>query len=291
MKIPDNAIASKQGKMDTFYKVKSDNPAMVIKDVDMQKRVVTGLYNTYNYMDSDRDVLLMGAAAKSISERGVNSAASAKIKHALFHDLTRLPGKIQVLDEREVDIKGQMVKGIYFETKMSMTDDGTDTLVKYQEEIYDNHSIGFRYVQLEYIDMDSPDWGKSVDLLINPEEAAKYGYMYPVKEINLFEGSTVSFGANNLTPYLGIKSMDKGLILLKLQERMDRLTKQLTSGTVTDDSMKSFEIQILQIKQMMNELFVVEPFVKPTVSMQPGAGVNSTEKMVSFDDFIAKLTK
>ena len=92
-----------------------------VKDVDMTKRVVTGYFNSFNYFDSDADVILPGAFKKSIKERGVESQATAKIKHALFHDLTRLPGKLMKLEEDET--------GLYFETKMSNTTDGNDTLI------------------------------------------------------------------------------------------------------------------------------------------------------------------
>lgn len=283
-------IAEKQKKMDTFYKVKGENPDLMIKDVDMQSRTISGLYNAYYFLDSDRDVLITGAAAKSINDRGPDSQAAAKIKHALFHDLTKLPGKIIVLKEAEIEFNGRKVKGIYFETKMSETEDGTDTLIKYQEGIYDNHSIGFRYLQLDYIDVESESWNMMVDMLINPEEATKYGYMYLVKEINLFEGSTVAFGANSLTPYLGVKSIeDKALVQMKLFERMDRLNKQLTTGTVSDNAMKTFELQILQIKQMMSELFETAPFVKPTANAEQPDGNDSVVKIYSIDEVIAKI--
>lgn len=247
----------KQKKLNTFYQVKSENPYLTIKDIDMTKRIVTGFYDTFWYFDKDHDVLIDKVAKKSINERGANSNATGKIKHLLFHDLTRLPGKILVLEEKTID----NITGIYFETKMLNTIDGNDTLIKYQEGVYDNHSIGFRYLQLEWLDEDSEDWERILGLLINPEDAEKVGYLWLVKEIDLFEGSTVAFGANQLTPYLGVKSNDKELVKVKLFERIDLLNKQLRTGTVSDESMKDFELQILQIKQMINEF---EPFNKDT---------------------------
>lgn len=248
----------KQEKLNTFYPVKSENPYLTIKDIDLTKRIVTGFYSTFYYFDKDYDVLLPGTAKKSIDERGVNSNAIGKIKHLLFHDLTKMPGKILTLEEKTID----NITGIYFETKMLNTIDGNDTLIKYQEEVYDNHSIGFRYLQLEWIDNESEEWDRILALLINPEDAEKVGYLWLVKEIDLFEGSTVAFGANQLTPYLGVKSNNKELVKVKLFERMDLLTKQLKTGTVSDESMRTFELQILQIKQMINEF---EPFNKSTL--------------------------
>jgi HK97 family phage prohead protease len=227
-----------------------------VKDVDMTKRVVTGYFNSFNYFDSDADVILPGAFKKSIKERGVESQATAKIKHALFHDLTRLPGKLMKLEEDET--------GLYFETKMSNTTDGNDTLINYQEKIYDNHSIGFRYLDAEFVDEKSKNWEKILSNIVNRKEAEKNGYVIVVKEVKLWEGSTVAFGANQLTPYLGSKSMNKEAMQIKLFERMDLLEKQLRTGSQSDETMQDFEIQIRQIKQMINELITLQPDNKIT---------------------------
>jgi phage head maturation protease len=243
---------------------------MTVKDVDMSRRTVTGFFNAYNFFDSDSDVILMGAAKRSIKDRGPESNATAKIKHALFHDLTLLPGKIQVLEEKTIG----KITGIYFETKMSQTQIGTDTLVNYQEGIYDNHSVGFRYIDVEYVDAESKNWQKYVDLLMNPKAAIDTGYLFAVKELALWEGSTVSFGANSLTPYLGSKSLNRESCLMKLYSRLDTFEKQLHSGVQSDETMNEFELQVMQIKQMIKELFEAEPSVKDTVkppSVKPTA--------------------
>lgn len=236
--------------------------SLSIKDIDMSKRVVTGFFNAFNFIDSDMDMLLPGSTKRSIKERGPDSSATAKIKHALFHDLTQLPGKIQVLEEREIG----KIFGVYFETKMSSTQIGTDTLINYQEGIYDNHSIGFRYLDMEFIEAESKNWQKYVDQAINPKAAIDAGYMFVVREIALWEGSTVSFGANTLTPYLGSKSMNKEMSLLKLYSRLDLFEKQLRGGFQSDESMIEFDIQVSQIKQMIKELFEADPDLKSTLA-------------------------
>lgn len=257
-------VATIKRKKAESYKVKSQTFIPVIKDVDMTKRMVTGLYNAYNFFDSDFDVLLDGSTRKSISERGPNTNVAGKIKHALFHDLTKLPGKIIVLEEREVEINGRKVRGIYFETKMLNTMDGNDTLVKYQEGVYDNHSIGFRYLLIEYLEKAAAEWNRYVQMLLNPDDAEKVGFMFLVKEIFLYEGSTVAFGANSLTPYLGSKSQDKGIQRAKLFERMNLIQKQLKIG-LSDEACYSLELQLLQVKQMVGELFETEPSIKSTL--------------------------
>ena len=271
--IKENVLLGKNERLNRPYAVKTiEGMKIAIKDIDLTKRIVTGFYNTYNYYDGDGDVLLMGCAKKSIAERGPESNATAKIKHALFHDLTRLPGKIQVLDERTIDLNGMKISGIYFETKMDASTEGNDTLIKYQEEVYDNHSIGFRYMDLEYIDIESEMWDTYLSILLNPEDADNAGFMYIVKEIKKYEGSTVAFGSNQLTPFLGVKSQDRELLKMKVFERIDKLYKQLKVGTVSDESMKMFELQLLQLKQLYIEISDVEPSLKDTLKKPPVKG-------------------
>jgi len=246
-----NIESALKDKKNTHYQVKASGIGKAsIKEVDLTKRIVTGFFNSYNFLDSDNDVLLPGAAKRSIKARGVESEAVAKIKHAVNHDLTMLPGKLMVLREKTID----GITGIYFETKMSDTTLGNDTLINYQEGIYDNHSIGFRYKQIEMMERGTDGYREIIDELINPKEAAEKDVIFAVKEIELFEGSTVAFGANSLTPFLGIKSGNKDATLLALQTRMDKLIKTLKSGMQSDEMMHTFEVQVLQIKQMMSEL-------------------------------------
>jgi len=234
----------------TYYSVKPCHVKASIQNVDTIGRTVTGFYNCFNFIDSDGDVLIPGCSKKSIKERGPNSSAVAKIKHALHHDLTQLPGKILTLEERTVD----GISGIYFETKMADTTIGNDTLKNYLEGIYDNHSIGFQYVQTEFIERDAKGWAKAVQNLINPQDAENRGYLFLVKEIMLYEGSTVAFGANQLTPFLGVKSNNKESLKLALIDRIAKMENTIRNGSQSDEMMKTFEIQTLQLKEMIAEL-------------------------------------
>lgn len=232
-----------------------------IQDVDMSKRIVTGFFNSYNFFDSDGDVILMGANAKSISERGPDSSAVQKIKHLVNHDWSLMPGKIQVLEEKSVS----GVTGIYFETKMAPTTLGNDTLINYQEKVYDNHSYGFQYLNGDFIEADAKDWNKYSSMLVNPDAANAAGYMYVWKETKMYEGSTVAFGANSLTPYLGVKSANAQALQLKVNDKIQLLEKQLKSGNQSDEMLQSFEMQLKQLNQLITELFNIQPSAKDTL--------------------------
>lgn len=271
-------ILSEVDKKAAHYSVKSADANIL--DVSTSSRIVTGFFNSYNFFDSDKDVLIMGSAKKSIEERGVNSTAVAKIKHALNHDLTTLVGKLQVLEETTKN----GITGIYFESKIANTTLGNDTLINYKEGIYDNHSIGFKYNQLSLIESEKNPvaWNEVVSKLLNPEEAEKYGYLYLVKEINLFEGSTVAFGANSLTPFLGVKSGNKESITLALDSKLNQLMHTVKNGSQSDDMMHTLELQIKQIKQVLKEIEVAETFDKPTLSQVP-SDAKSSEPVQKFD--------
>jgi len=272
-------ILSEVDKKSAHYSVKSADANIL--DVSTSSRIVTGFFNSYNFFDSDKDVLIMGAAKKSIEERGVNSTAVAKIKHALNHDLTTLVGKLQVLEETTKN----GITGIYFESKIANTTLGNDTLINYKEGIYDNHSIGFKYNQLSLIESEKNPvaWNEVVSKLLNPEEAEKYGYLYLVKEINLFEGSTVAFGANSLTPFLGVKSGSKESMTLALVSKLNQLEYTVKNGMQSDEMLSTFELQIKQFKQILKEIEVAETFDKPTLAKVPSEAKSSEPIKPKFD--------
>ena len=212
----------------------------------------------------------MGCAKKSIKERGPLSDATAKIKHALNHDLTTLPGKIITLEEKTID----GITGIYFETKMSDTQLGNDTLKNYLEGIYDNHSIGFRYVNVNIVERTATKaWDAIVSGLMNPKDTEGCNTIYAVKEIQLYEGSTVAFGCNQLTPYLGAKSGNPDSYRLALMSRIESFSKTLKNGSQSDEMMSSIELQLLQFKQMADEL----------CDMLPKKSIEKSKSIISFE--------
>ncbi len=268
-----------------IYSIKTSQAKVSVKDIDTTKRIVTGYFNTYNYLDSDNEILLPGSAKKSIAERGVYSNATAKIKHALNHDLTQLPGKLVTLEEKE---KGNL-NGIYFESKMTDTTLGNDTLKNYLEGIYDNHSIGFKYIQGDIISRnshgnssESKKWNEIMSMIKNPEVMKDLDEVAIIKEIQLFEGSTVAFGANSLTPFLGVKSGNKKAYELMLIEKICSFERVLKSGTQSDEMMSQIEVMSLQLKQMMKELCEKLPEAKEEMkSIKKPAG---TRMLKSLDE-------
>jgi len=178
----------------------------------------------------------------------------------LFHDMSQLVGKSTI--EREEVIDGKSV--LYTESFLPETTDGENTLIKYQSGIYNQHSIGFSYTHLEYIEKGATGWDDFLKDLVNPDEAAAVGYGWEVKEINWFEWSTVGFGANKLTPYLGTKSQNKAVKLDNLYKKLDALVNKAKRFDIKNKGY--FDIQYRQLKQLIAEtLREPEPLKKTPV--------------------------
>lgn len=186
------------------------NNTLAIKDVDLSKRTVIGYFSQFGSKDSDGDIIVKGAFSKTIKEN------ETRIAHLLQHNIQQPIGKIQSLTEDS--------NGLKFESIMSKSTLGNDTLIQYQEGILREHSIGFNIVKRSEA---------------QPEEIA---------EVKLWEGSTVTFGANPNTPVIGIKSeFEKEEELLK---RLQALESFMKKGSVSDESFRLIEFEIQRLKDI-----------------------------------------
>lgn len=242
------------------YKARTISKA--VKDVDLAERTVTGVFNSYFYIDSDLDMLLPGAAAKSIQERGVGSTKGNRIKHLKDHDWNQNIARLDVLDEREVEINGVKMQGIYHESFYPEAADSTDLLIKIQEGLYDARSIGFQYVNIERVERGQDDFEKYLAMAVNPEVGEEAGQFWIVKEIKLWEGSDVSFGANQLTPLLGVKGVSKNALKDQLYKKLDVCYSLFKTGKLSDEGFHGLEMELKQIKSYISTLTDGMPFEK-----------------------------
>lgn len=263
-----NIKSISEKKASSHYKVTGVSNST--KDVDSSSRTVTGMFNSYFFIDSDLDMLLPGCAKKSIQERGAGSKKGNKIKHLKDHDWSKVTARIDVLDERKVDFNGKQIEGIYHESFYPDVPESNDMLLKIQEGLYDDRSIGFMYMNIDVAERDSNEegfrknWETLYPKALNPDVADEYGYFYVVKEIKLFEGSDVAFGASSLTPMLGVKSGDKVALEQKLFEKLENMKSVMKSGNLTDEGFYKLEMEILQLKTCISEAFEAKPSVKDT---------------------------
>lgn len=279
-----------QEKLTNPYKVRSTTVKSV-KDVDLAQRTVTGVFNSCFFIDSDLDMLLPGAANKSIQERGVNSTKGNKIKHLKDHDWSKNIARLDVLEERKVEINGKEITGIYHESYYPNTQDSTDLLIKIQEGMYDARSIGFQYVNLVIAGRDSENddarknWDTYLPLALNPEVAEEYGHFWVVKEIKLWEGSDVAFGANQLTPMLGVKGVTKDLLVDQLYAKLDTCYSLAKNGSLSDEGFHNLDMEIKQIKSYIATVIENQTPKKETEQQLPPTS-QGTESKTFFESLM-----
>ncbi len=198
-----------------------------IKDVSITKNIVTGYFAAFDNIDSDKDMIMPGAFKKTIKERGVNG--TNEIQHLLQHDTWSPLAKPNVLKEDK--------KGLYFESEIIDTSWGIDTLKLYAGGVYNQHSIGYRIVKGEDIK--------------DKEGLYQYTKLY---ELFLWEGSTVTFGANKDTPFNGFKSKDKPGLFKEVLSRIERINKAFKINDLTDETYNSFELALIQLETLIKTL-------------------------------------
>ena len=256
-------IISRQEKLDIPYGIKANKSEGQKFEVDQSGRTVNVIGNTYFWFDKDFDVLIPGVAAKSISDRGPKSNLPGKIKHLSNHNLTKGIGRPEIIEETKLN--GLDV--LRMESFLIETSDGEETLIKYKEGVIDQHSIGFRYLNLEFIESESSAFDDVLNKLINPQDAIDAGFLFLVKEIELFEISSLDgFGSNRLTDLIDIKSDNKTVQYNNLITKLSALHTAMRSGSSDKYTMN---LQEKQINQMIYELYHPEPSLKDTHEEPP----------------------
>ena len=233
-------------KRDIPFKVKGS--FVNFKEVDSTSRIVKLVANTFNFFDHDFDALTSTCANRSITNNGAKSQAPDKIAHLLHHEMHRPVGKsmsesVEVIDSKSV---------LYCESMIPETSYGEDTIINYDAGIYNQHSVGFKYLDLKFLEKGDIGWDKWLTTLINPEDADAVGFGWKVEEIKLWEYSTVTFGANKLTPYLGTKSGNKKDIADIICQKLNILATRASRVDVINKDAFNFEVS--QLQQMIYEL-------------------------------------
>lgn len=215
--------------------------AFEIKDLDLSKREVAVYLAKFDNVDADLDVIRKGAFTKSIKERGPESISNRKIAFLRHHDFEQQIGKFQKLEQDDY--------GLFAVGFLGTSSKGEDALRDYSEGIIREHSIGFQYVA------DKIKW---VD-----DQTLPSGGFYDITELKLWEGSAVTFGANDMTNVIEVmKSEHKHDFITKTSTEIDTLIKSLANGKGSDERL--FEIE-MRLKYLNGQLFTLldsEPIIK-----------------------------
>lgn len=212
--------------------------------IDAEGRRVMGYFAAFGNKDSDGDIIMPGAFAKSIAERGPQSNKN-RILFLRDHDSSKVLGRLDVLREDD--------KGLYFEAVMAKTPLGDEALELYKMGALTEHSIGYQIIKSRY------DQANTANIL---------------EEIKLWEGSVVPWGANEMTPLVGIKGIAPDYL-----NRLEQLAKQ-----APDDEWRQ-KVAILA-EQLKAELNALDQKEQPTDEVtepkeEPQAGVPDADVIKS----------
>jgi HK97 family phage prohead protease len=228
-----------------------------VKDVDIKTRRVTIMLSKFDNIDSDGDVIRKGAFSKSIQDRGPESPSNRKIAFLRHHDWEQQIGKFISLEETG--------DGLVAIGELGRSSKGNDALLDYQDGIIKEHSIGFNYIQ------------DKMDLV-----TAGGGDFWDIKEVALWEGSAVTFGANALTPTLDVSKGTKTELIDKINEKMSGLISAIKSGG-TDERLYNIEMALKVCQTQFNTLLSA---TVPDETTQPDEAAKSNS-----NDFYIKLLK
>lgn len=204
-----------------------------VLDVSSQSRKVKVAINKVGVIDSDNDMIDKTAFNRTIKQRG--PAGSKLIWHLTDHipSLKSAIGKFS-----ELYVEKDYLTGV---TIIPDTSWGNDVMKFYESGAINQHSIGFKTINAE------------------PQDKGKATEYNLIKEVMLYEGSAVLWGANEDTPTL---SVGKSLTIeqakeeyCKTLERFTNFTKLFKTGHLTDSSFELIEIEISQLADKLKQLF------------------------------------
>ncbi|WP_126244346.1 HK97 family phage prohead protease [Chitinophaga rhizosphaerae] len=194
-----------------------------IKDVDTQSRTLKIAIASFGEanLDRDRDIILHSAATKTIKERGPKG--TNEIWHLTDHVylMEHALGKFS-----DLYVEGDYLIGI---SSPSRTRLGNDVMELYVDGHINQHSIGFGVIE---------------------EEQRKDGVNI-IKQIALWEGSTVLWGANANTPTFGVA---KSLTKAEASSMLERTIKSLRNGHYSDETFSLLELQLKAIQQYLLDI-------------------------------------
>lgn len=244
------------------YEIKNIQGGVV--DVDDKSRRVKVAWNKVGVMDFDKDIIEATAFDKTIKERGPKGADL--IWHLTDHNASL---KSAVGKPTEVGVENSY---LYAVTDIPDTTWGNDVLAFYRAKTINQHSIGFSTVKREVFN--DNDWPNRYTV---------------IKEIKLYEGSAVLWGANPFTPTLSVgKSWTPEEAKAEFDKTLDEyeaFTKLFKTGHLSDQSFELLEVRISQLNTKLKSLYTTQPVVK---TVEP-AQSEEQKAAAQIAEFINKL--
>jgi HK97 family phage prohead protease len=213
------------------YEIKNIDGGIV--DVDNATRRVKAKYNRVWIKDHDEDVIDKSAYDKTIKERG--PVGKGLIWHLTDHNPSL---KTAVARFSELGMEGDHLTAV---SNIPNTTWGNDVLELYKTGNINQHSIGFKTIKKE------------------DKEDSTFGKYRLIKEVMLYEGSAVLWGANEDTGTVSVgKSLTKKEMVdeyAKTTEELNKLSKLFKSGHLSDECFELLDMKVQQLTDRLQHLF------------------------------------
>ena len=250
--------------MNNQYELKA---AQEIKDLDSAKREVAIYLAKFGNVDSDNDVIQKGAFKKSLQERGVTAPGNRKIAFLRHHDWEHQIGTFVKLQEDD--------NGLFAVGKLGTSTKGEDAWRDYQDGIIREHSIGFQRIA---------DKTKFVK-----DTSNAMGGFTLLQEVKLWEGSAVTFGANEMTNVIDImKSENKKTYIDKISNDLQTVIRAVINGKGSDERLYELEMKAKFLSNQLTILAQTEPQTHSVKLFEPEPEIFSWKAV--FDTLETKQT-
>ncbi len=236
-----------------MFEIKNTAGGASIKDIDQRKGIITGYFAHFNNEDSDGDIIIPGAFAKTIRDQGPQSSRP-RIKMLRNHSIYEPVGNLQVLEEVAV--------GLYYEGFPGTHAIGQDTIKMIDSGLITEHSFGFETIKAVVLNPDA-GWSERKRQL---------------QELKLWEGSLLTgWGANELTGAAVIKSMGKEFYLKTINDRQKALEKFCRNSTATDETIEMLQLECKQLSKLILDLLqdTTKPDDHSTLPGEKGDTINT----------------
>jgi hypothetical protein len=243
--------------MKSFFNTKNFSGGLI--DLSENDRRVKVAISQMGSKDLDGDVIDSSAYTKTLNERG------PKAKNQIWHLTDHNPSlKSAVGKFSELFVEGDMLVGV---TNIPNTTWGNDVLEFYKSGHITEHSIGFRTIK----------------------EETKSDYNL-IKEVMLYEGSAVLWGANPNTPTLSAgKSISKeeaNSELEQLNKDLELVTKTLRNGNISDESFELVEMRLQMLNERIKNLFAAIQQQNETIQPAKAIVPDYAKEMQLIDNII-----
>lgn len=200
-----------------------------IDDIDEANGIVSGYGSIFGNIDSDNDIILQGAYAKTLMENG------SRVRYCNQHRIDQPLGKFTELGEDSTGLK--------FVAEVPKTRLGEDVLLLMKNGVITENSVGIMPIVKNY----------------------RQDGVRELKEVKLYEISCVTLAANPMALITDAKGAINQELLAK---RFDVLAKMIKKENVSDDLGYAIEAELMKLKSLFIDIttqpaeIVTEPEIK-----------------------------